>query len=310
MLHRSPDKEYVASLEKYDGTQVVFGEGAFVQMGEMFLLDSLGIVAFITGGTHSSMESGAYKRFFNMASGLNLQTPIFSGVPPEPDTATVRNIVKLLETYSPDAVVASGGGSVMDAAKAAYLSYQTGIDVKQLFGKNKASELFPDRKFKKVICAPTTAGTGSEVTPYSNIVDKDENLKYIIADEAVTPEYAFVDPSLTHSMGRELTLATALDALTHAIESFINVNSDAPMAKEWSLQAIRLIHYPLPTALEHPHDAIAREMLSAAATLGGMSIRISRPPAPSVQFTQWPGKCRTASRGNDSSALLEILPRK
>jgi alcohol dehydrogenase class IV len=180
-----------------------------------------------------------------------------------------------IEKAKPEAVVALGGGSVLDAAKAAYLSWQSGLHVAELFGQGKASAKFPGRKFKTVICMPTTAGTGSEATPYANIVDRKLDVKMLIVEKAIIPELAFVDPSFTLSMGEKLTMTTALDALAHAVEGFLNVKAkDAhPDSQAWAVEAIELIVKNLPVALKRPDDYAARESLAAAATLGGMVIR-------------------------------------
>ena len=275
MDHHSADKHYIAAFEYYKDTCIAFGEAAFTQLGEKLMLDNQTVTAVVFGGTKSSMESGAYKAFFNMALSFDLETPLFRDVPPEPDFDCVRNMVRFFEETKPESVVAIGGGSVMDAAKTAYLAWQTGMDPMELVGSGKASEKFPGRSFKRVICVPTTAGTGSEVTPYANIVDPSKHLKYILCENQIVPELALVDPTFTWSMPPQLTLSTALDALTHSVESFLNVtakNAD-PDSGSWALESIRLICYALPKVLQNPHDTLAREMLSAAATLGGMAIK-------------------------------------
>lgn len=282
MDHHSPDKDYIRFLDFYDKTDVVFGNAAFTQLSAEMLLDNCNVMMLIRG-QESAMKSGAYEAFINMAFGFDMETPLYNGVPAEPDVECIRDIVRMMETMQPSAVAALGGGSVMDAAKAAYLSWQTGLDVTELFGVNVASQRFPDREFKRVICIPTTAGTGSEVTPYANIVDQEGGVKYLIAEQQITPKLALVDPDFTHSMPESLTAATALDAMTHAIESYLNcsVKDFDPMAETWALESIKLIRYALPKVLHHAEDEsviLEREMLAAAATLAGMCIT-ARPTA-------------------------------
>lgn len=282
MDHHSPDKDYIRFLDFYDKTDVVFGNAAFTQLSAEMLLDNCNVMMLIRG-QESAMKSGAYEAFINMAFGFDMETPLYNGVPAEPDVECIRDIVRMMETMQPTAVAALGGGSVMDAAKAAYLSWQTGLDVTELFGVNVASQKFPDREFKRVICIPTTAGTGSEVTPYANIVDQEGGVKYLIAEQQITPKLALVDPDFTHSMPESLTAATALDAMTHAIESYLNcsVKDFDPMAETWALESIKLIRYALPKVLHHAEDEsviLEREMLAAAATLAGMCIT-ARPTA-------------------------------
>lgn len=280
MNHHSPDKDYLRFFERCDTTGIIFGEGAFTQLEEKILLDGNHTVQLILGSRESALKNGAYQAFSNIILGFDIESPVFQGVEPEPSVETIRAIVKSLEDGQPDTVVALGGGSVMDAAKAAYLSWQSGLDVTELFGANKASEKFPGKEFRRVICIPTTAGTGSEVTRYANIVDRGKNLKYLISEPQIVPELALVDPAFTRSMGPALTAATALDALTHSIESLLNIHADSsdPDSGKWALESVKLITQALPRALKDPRSAIDREKLSAAATLGGMCIQ-TRPTA-------------------------------
>lgn len=280
MNHHTPDKEYLRFFDHYNATGIVFGEAAFTQLEEKILLDGIRTVQLILGSRESAVKNGAYQAFCNIILGFDIESPVFQGVEPEPSTSTVRAIVKELEANRPDAIVALGGGSVMDAAKAACLSWQTGLDVTELFGDGKASEKFPGKKFLRVICIPTTAGTGSEVTRYANIVDKEKDLKYLISEQGIVPELALVDPTFARSMGPALTAATALDALTHSIESLLNVHakSSDPDAGNWAMESVKLITRALPRVLKEPDSIPGREMLSAAATLGGMCIQ-TRPTA-------------------------------
>jgi alcohol dehydrogenase len=201
-------------------------------------------------------------------------------------------MIKKLEEFQPDEVLAIGGGSPMDAAKAAYLVYQAGGDLSDYFGMNKFSEANPGKKLKKVICIPTTSGTGSEATPYSNIVDRKLNVKKLIVDTQIIPEYSFIEPSLTVSMPKSVTKATGLDALSHSLEGFLNVGQDekCPEANTWALESIKLIVSNLPKALEDPQDIEARTALSAAACLGGMVIRNKSTALPHLCSFSWFGK--------------------
>ncbi|MBO5959103.1 MAG: iron-containing alcohol dehydrogenase, partial [Lentisphaeria bacterium] len=291
MSRSYPDKGYIAALEAYEPTTIVFGNGAFTQLSEEALLTDCKVLLMITGGTNSSMKSGAYQAFMNMALGLDsLETPLYSGVPAEPDVEVVRDIVRKMEETRPDAVAAVGGGSVLDAAKAAYLSWQTGLDITELFGANIASQHFPEKEFKRVICIPTTSGTGSEITPYSNIVDRAKNLKFIIVEKQITPALALIDPAFTGTMDRSLTAATALDAMTHSIESLLNITAEAnPEAEQWALESVRLIRFALPRVLKDPdNSAVEREMLSAAAAFGGMCIACRPTALPHLcSYSMW-----------------------
>ena len=273
-------------LEQYAPTEIVFGENAFDRLEREIRDRSAKRVLLITGGNHSFVQSGAAEAFDALWKKCGLEPQVFSGVPAEPDVEVIRSIVKKMAETDPELVVAIGGGSVLDAAKAAYLSCQTELDVIELFGAGVASKKFPGRMFRRVICMPTTSGTGSEITPYSNIVNKEKNLKYIIVDQQIVPALALIDPRLTASMGRELTAATALDAMTHSIESLLNFrakNAD-PAAEDWALMSVKLIRNVLPCA----EKAESRAMLSAAAALGGMCIACRPTALPHLcSYSMW-----------------------
>ncbi len=273
-------------LEQYAPTEIVFGENAFDRLEREIRDRSAKRVLLITGGIHSFVQSGAAEAFDALWKKCGLEPQVFSGVPAEPDVEVIRSIVKKMAETDPELVVAIGGGSVLDAAKAAYLSCQTELDVIELFGAGVASKRFPGRTFRRVICMPTTSGTGSEITPYSNIVNKEKNLKYIIVDQQIVPALALIDPRLTASMSRELTAATALDAMTHSIESLLNFrakNAD-PAAEDWALMSVKLIRNALPCA----EKAESRAMLSAAAALGGMCIACRPTALPHLcSYSMW-----------------------
>ena len=126
-----------------------------------------------------------------------------------------------------------------------------------------------------LLAMPTTSGTGSEVTPYANIVDRKRDVKMLIVDSAVIPEYAFVEPAFTLSSPHGLTLQVALDALAHSTEGFLNIKAKDfhKDTDKWAIESIKLIVKWLPATLRSPSNLYARESLSAAATLGGMVIR-------------------------------------
>ena len=273
-------------LEQYAPTEIVFGENAIDRLEREIRDRSAKRVLLITGGNHSFVQSGAAEAFDALWKKCGLEPQVFSGVPAEPDVEVIRSIIKKMVETDPELVVAIGGGSVLDAAKAAYLSCQTELDVIELFGAGIASKRFPGRTFRRVICMPTTSGTGSEITPYSNIVNKEKNLKYIIVDQQIVPALALIDPRLTASMGRELTAATALDAMTHSIESLLNFRAkDAdPAAEDWALMSVKLIRNALPCA----EKAESRAMLSAAAALGGMCIACRPTALPHLcSYSMW-----------------------
>ena len=270
----NPDNEYTELFEQYEPVCVDLGPGVMSDLSAEFLLaPETPVVTFVIGG-NSITKCGARADMTNMMLHSDFESRMVSGIPAEPDLDDVARILETIRESDSTEVVAIGGGSVIDAAKAAWASYQTGLDVSELFGSGVISERFPGREFKRVIAIPTTAGTGSEVTPYSNIVDRAAGVKRLIADKQIVPRMALIDPDYGRSMPGSLTAATALDALTHNIEALLNAG--APETKfatnRWAVFAVRLIAENLSRALRDPKDTNAREKLCAAATIGGMQI--------------------------------------
>ncbi len=291
-------------MDTCEETTIAFGHDAIDQLSAHVMLNGFKTVMLIMGG-ESVHRCGAFRIFLQspLFGKLDLNMPRFENVPPEPDTECVRRMVKELETEQPDAVIAVGGGSVMDAAKAALLSWQTKIDIDNLFGKEVASSRFPGRKFNRILAVPTTAGTGSEVTCYSNIIDAKTGIKKLIADPAILPEFAAVEPVFTLSAPEALTRVTAFDALVHAIESLLNFNGCRrhPEVETWAVQAVRMIVPALPKVLRVPEDEEERAELSAVATLAGMAIRMSPTALPHLLSFSFCGK---APHGAAVAALL------
>ncbi len=226
-----------------------------------------------------------------LPAGFGREFLLFNDIEPEPSTETVERMIRFLRTETPVAVVAAGGGSVMDAAKAAWLATQTGLPLADHFGVNRWSSTHPGQKLKTVIAIPTTSGTGSEATPYANIVDRAAGVKKLISEEAIVPANALLSPDLTLTLPPSVTLATGCDALAHAIEGFLNVGADAnhPEVNAWALESIRRIQEFLPRALADGNDREARIEMSRAAALGGMVIRFKSTGLPHLCSFSWFG---------------------
>jgi len=266
--------KYESMLEEYPDTVLVFGEGASEQLAAFLSAEKADSLQLFCGST----RGGAAKTLpliQNILADMGMDVSLYMDIPAEPSADDVRRMTEVLKKEQPQFVAALGGGSVMDAAKAAYLSWQSGLDVSELFGVNQASVKCPGKEFKRILCLPTTSGTGSEATPYSNIVDPASGVKKLIMEEQIIPRCAFIDPGFAATMPQELTLVTALDALVHSIESFLNRNAPAahPHSLEWGRESVRLIASALPGVLRNPANRTGRAYLAAAAALGGMCIR-------------------------------------
>lgn len=203
---------------------------------------------------------------------------IYSDVEPDPDVDTIMRGVSIMREFQPDVIIALGGGSAMDAAKGMWLFYEhpdASFDgLKQKFiDIRKRAVKFPKLGQKaKMVCIPTTSGTGSEVTSFAVITDrKNGNIKYPLADYALTPDVAIIDPQFVMSLPKSATAFTGLDVLTHAIEAYIS-NLASDYTDGLAMQAIEMVFEYLPRAYENgASDCVAREKMHNASCIAGMA---------------------------------------
>ncbi|HTZ84785.1 MAG TPA: bifunctional acetaldehyde-CoA/alcohol dehydrogenase [Candidatus Acidoferrales bacterium] len=195
----------------------------------------------------------------------------------EPDAQIIHQGVESLNSYQPDQIVALGGGSVIDAAKIMKLKYESpDADLEELAAPfldlRKRVVEYPTRKAAKarLIAIPTTSGTGSEVTPFAVLTDKNRGRKITLADYSLTPDVAIVDPQFVMSMPKGLTADTGIDCLTHALEAGVS-NYASPYTDSNAMQAIRLVFKYLPVAYEKPDDEEARSLIHNAACIAAMA---------------------------------------
>ncbi|MFF5497785.1 bifunctional acetaldehyde-CoA/alcohol dehydrogenase [Streptomyces aquilus] len=202
---------------------------------------------------------------------------VIDNVEPEPSIASVQHGAALMREFRPDVIIALGGGSPMDAAKVMWLLYeQPEIDFadmrQKFFDIRKRAFRFPVLGERaRLVCIPTTSGTGAEVTPFAVISDPATGKKYPLADYALTPSVAIVDPLLTDDLPPALAADSGFDALTHAIEAYVSVYAndftDGP-----ALHAVRLIFENLEAAVnDRAARPDAREKVHNAATIAGMA---------------------------------------
>lgn len=208
---------------------------------------------------------------------LNRHRPavdVFSDVEPNPSTNTVYKGLERFVDFQPDVIIALGGGSAMDAAKAMWMFFEH-PDVSFFGAKQKFLDIrkrtykIPYAQKTTFICIPTTSGTGSEVTSFAVITDSETHIKYPLADYALTPDIAIVDPALVMSVPASVTADTGMDVLTHAIESYVSVMA-SDYTRGLSLQAIKLVF----ENLEHSYrfgDEESREKMHNASTMAGMA---------------------------------------
>jgi alcohol dehydrogenase class IV len=191
----------------------------------------------------------------------------FDKVPPNSTIKCVEDCAKLAKKHQVDLIVAVGGGSVIDTAKVANIIVKKGGKLEQHMG---AYLLDPNEQLLPMIVVPTTAGTGSEVTKVAVILDPDNNVKLPFAEEQFLPQLAVLDPEVTVSMPGKLTAATGMDALTHAIEAYVD-KEWSPASDALALHAIRLISRNILQACAKPDDLQARGAMLVGSFLAGVA---------------------------------------
>ena len=205
-----------------------------------------------------------------------VHSEIFSDVEPDPSFATIKRGVAAMNSFEPDVIIALGGGSAIDAAKGMWLFYEyPEADVEGMKLKfmdiRKRTYKFPKLGVKsKLVAIPTTSGTGSEVTSFAVISDKEKNMKYPLADYELTPDVAIIDPDLVMTLPKSITADTGMDVLTHAIEAYVS-NMASDYTDGLSEKAVEIVFNYLQEAYEHGDNKTAREKMHNASCIAGMA---------------------------------------
>ncbi|MGB0564626.1 MAG: bifunctional acetaldehyde-CoA/alcohol dehydrogenase, partial [Spirulinaceae cyanobacterium] len=222
-------------------------------------------------------DLGICDRVTHVLDEMGIAHQVFCDVEPDPKLSTVEAGLAAMNRFHPDVIIAIGGGSPMDAAKVMWLMYEhpetefDGFATRFMDIRKRVYELPPLGAKATLVAIPSTSGTGSEVTPFAVVTDQRTGIKYPLADYALTPSMAIVDPELVLHMPQKLTAFGGVDALTHALEAYVSV-----MATEYTnglaLEAIRLLVQYLPRAYQSgAADPEAREKVHYAATIAGMA---------------------------------------
>lgn len=222
--------------------------------------------AMVVVGGGSMKRFGFLDKVLNYLKEANIEVELFEGVEPDPSVETVMRGAEAMKKFNPDWIVAMGGGSPIDAAKAMWIFYEY---PEFTFEEAIVPFNIPDlRKKAKFIAIPSTSGTATEVTSFSVITDYKANIKYPLADFNITPDIAIIDPELAQTMPKKLVAHTGMDALTHAIEAYtasLRSNFSDPLA----IKSIEMTVENLVKSYEG--DKNARNLMHESQCLAGMA---------------------------------------
>ncbi|MEM1483696.1 iron-containing alcohol dehydrogenase [Oscillospiraceae bacterium PP1C4] len=241
---------------------IYYGSGA---ISELTNLKGHKKAMLLTGGS-SMQKTGFLQKVKDVLNSVDIEVQLFEGIEPDPSIETVFKGAAAMREFEPDVIVAIGGGSPMDAAKAMWVFYEypekTFDDIKNPF-------TMPKLRQKAIFVAiPSTSGTASEVTAFSVITDYSTNIKYPLADFEITPDIAVLDTDIPLTMPKTLTAHTGMDALTHAIEAYVATARSA-FSDPLAMQAISDIYDSLIDS--YNGDVEARGKMHIAQCLAGMS---------------------------------------
>ncbi len=253
---------YLAPIRK---AEVISGEGSLLRVPGQLKKDGKKKVLVLT--TPGFIKRGSLLPFFQELTKQGVEYAVFSKVQPDPTTDCIEEAVLLYQEERCQAMVAIGGGSAIDCAKAVGARIaRPKKSLQQMQGLLKVLKRIPD-----LYAVPTTAGTGSEATAGAVITDGNSHYKFTILDLCLVPRYAVLDAALTYSLPAHITAHTGMDALTHAVEAYSN-RFCLPLAKKTALDAVKLTYENLETACKDGNNREARENMLLASYYAGVAI--------------------------------------
>ncbi len=298
MEHRMKSAESI--FESWKPTKVHFGEGNIKVLGKVIKRYSNCVLVII--GESSIKKSGYLDKIKAILDEGRIQYKICHGVEPNPTEETIYRITYHLLAGDFNCLLAIGGGSVMDAAKAAGIlgTIKEG-ELEDYFGVGMVTKRVS--KIMPLIVVPSTSGSGSEVTRFSVITNTKLNVKKMIIDPAIIPTEAIVDPELTYTCERHVTLVSGLDTMTHLIEGYLNTVDDGVDrdANDRALIGLDLLFEALPKVLQNPIDREERKKMSMASLLGGTVLFYKQAGGPHLNSFSW---CDVMDHGEACAVML------
>jgi 1,3-propanediol dehydrogenase/alcohol dehydrogenase len=243
-------------------SKILYGEGSLNKAGEEAAL--FGEKVMIVTGKNSCKKFGILDKLIKILEDAQLKVVVFDKVESDPSIDTVEEGLVIARKENCDSIIAIGGGSPIDAAKAIAIMLTNKGDLAS-YQKQK-----PSVKCKPLIAIPTTAGTGSEVSKFLVITDTVNKIKMLIGGENCVPEVAILDPLVTLTMPPKVTGTTGIDALTHAIEAFISTKAQ-PLTNVFALKAINLISQNLVKAMKNGDNLEARSNMLLGQMYAGLA---------------------------------------
>jgi len=281
-------------------TRVCFGEGSIEKAGD--IVKGHGRKALIITGQGSVKAAGYLDRIIGSLDDASVGYQLCEGVEPNPSKETVYRIAYHLLAGSFDCMLAVGGGSAMDAAKAAgILATAKEGELDDYFGVGLASAKI--ERIMPLSVVPTTSGSGSEVTKFSVITDTRLGVKKLMIDPAIVPQEAILDPELTYTCSPHITRVSGLDAMTHLIEGYFNEVDEGtdPQCNERALLGVRLLFDALPKVVRHPEDREGRKQMAMASLLGGTVLYYKQAGGPHLNSFSW---CNVMDHGEACAVML------
>lgn len=251
------------SIRKFVTPEIIFGQGALSQIGESAARSGASKVFVVTD--QGLIDAGWVDKALYYLRNAGLQYEIFSSITSNPKDLEVTEGVAHYLRSGCDALVAVGGGSPADTAKAIATLATNGGELQDYEGVNKIRHPLPP-----MVIVPSTAGTGSEVSQFAIIVDHQRRLKMSIISKSLIPDIAIIDPELLNTKSARLAAATGMDALSHAIESYVSLAA-TPLTDIHALNAIRLIFANLKQSVFDRQDAVANNNMAMASLNAGIA---------------------------------------
>ncbi|QDU78906.1 NAD-dependent methanol dehydrogenase [Polystyrenella longa] len=261
------DEQVLKPFDYVPLTRVVYGAGTLSQLGDICVeLQGQRVLLVTDRGLHSAGHAG---RACEILADANLDVVLFEEVQPNPTTEDVDRGLQVARDEKIDLIIGLGGGSSMDCAKGINFLLTNGGRMQNYWGVGKATEpMLP------MVAVPTTAGTGSEAQSFALIADAETHMKMACGDKKAACKVAILDPELTTSMPKSVTVVTGIDAISHAVETYVTTKRNI-ISETFSLRSFQLLVESFPIVLNEPNDLEARGRMLLGAHLAGAAIENS-----------------------------------